>query len=159
MKIKEKIMVFDILIIGSGSAGLSAALKAKELGAKVAVVTKSYPTRSQTSMAQGGINAVIDTNFDSIDAHINDTLKSSQKLADKKIIEFICKSAPDAIKWLDSFGTPFSKKGKNIAQRKLGGTKAPRACYAQDYTGLKILHTLFDQCLKENIPFFNEFFC
>jgi len=151
-------MVYDVLIIGSGGAGLSAALKAKELGAKVLVVGKSYPTRSQTSMAQGGINAVLNSDIDSIEAHIEDTLKSSQGLADKEIVEYVCKVAPKAIEWLDKIGTPFSRKKSLIAQRKLGGSYAPRACYAQDYTGLKILHTLYDNCIKEDIEFLDEKF-
>ncbi|WP_200762974.1 FAD-dependent oxidoreductase [Nitrosophilus alvini] len=149
-------MRFDIIIVGSGGAGLSAALTAKSIGLKVAVLSKSYPTRSQTSMAQGGINAVIYPDDDSVQKHIEDTIKSSQGLADPSIVEYVCKKAPDAIRWLDSIGTPFSRNGERIAQRKLGGAANPRACYAQDYTGLKILQTLFDQCIKEDIAFLNE---
>lgn len=151
-------MVYDVLIIGGGGAGLSAALSAKEIGASVLVVNKSYSTRSQTVMAQGGINAVIDEDNDSIKQHIEDTLKSSANLANKEIVEYVCKEAPKAIEWLDSIGTPFSRSSGKIAQRRLGGTKANRACYAQDYTGLKILHTLFDYSLKEGIEFLNEHF-
>jgi len=151
-------MVYDILVIGAGGAGISAALKAKELGAKVALVSKSYVTRSQTSMAQGGINAVLEDKQELINSHIEDTLKSSQGLADKKVVEYVCKNAKDAIEWLDSIGTPFSRKDSKIAQRKLGGAKYPRACYAQDYTGLKILHTLYDNLIKENIFVFEEYF-
>ena len=151
-------MIYDVLVIGSGGAGLSAALRAKELGANVLVVTKSYPTRSQTSMAQGGINAVLDESQDSVAFHIEDTLKSSQGLADKKVVEYVCSEAKNTIEWLDSIGTPFSRKDSKIAQRKLGGAKYPRACYAQDYTGLKIIHTLYDNAVKENIEFKNEYF-
>lgn len=151
-------MIYDVLIIGSGGAGLSAALTAKEMGAKVLVVGKSYPTRSQTSMAQGGINAVLNEDIDSIESHIEDTIKSGDGLSNKEIVEYVCKEAPATIKWLDSIGTLFSRKGNFIAQRRLGGAKAPRACYAQDYTGLKILHTLYDNAIKEDIEFLDEHF-
>ncbi|WP_281951840.1 FAD-dependent oxidoreductase [Nitrosophilus kaiyonis] len=151
-------MVYDLLIIGSGGAGLSAALKAKELGLKCIVINKNYPTTAQTSMAQGGINAVLDSKNDSIYKHIEDTLKSSQGLADKKVVEYVCNEAPKIIEWLDSIGVPFSRKDKKIAQRKLGGASGKRACYVQDYTGLKILHTLYDNAIKENIEFKNDYF-
>ena len=147
----------DVAIIGSGIAGLSAALEARAKGKSVVVVSKNYPTQSQSSMAQGGINASLDPN-DSVQAHIQDTLRSSQGLANKEVVEFVCSEAPQAIAWLDSLGTPFSRKKDKIALRRLGGAKAPRACYAQDYTGLKILHTLYDNCLKRGVRFLHERF-
>jgi len=148
----------DVLIIGSGGAGLSAALSAKNSGAKVLVVGESYPTRSQTSMAQGGINAVLDTSDgDSIQKHIDDTIKASHNLADPYMVKMMCEDAPKVIEWLDGIGVPFSRTAdKKIAQRRLGGTKYPRACYSQDYTGLKIIQTLFDNCLKEEIEILNR---
>ncbi len=148
--------MIDVLVVGSGGAGLSAALQAKELGKRVAVVTKNYPTQAQTSMAQGGINAAATP--EDIEAHIADTLRSGAGLADKNVVEYVCHQAPDVIAWLDALGVPFSRKGSEIARRKLGGASAPRACYAQDYTGLKILHTLYDQALKVGIEFLNEKF-
>ncbi len=150
--------MIDILIIGSGGAGLTAALSAQKLGSKVLVVSESYPTRSQTSMAQGGINAVLsDKNGDSIQKHIEDTIKASHFLADNKMVTMMCEDAPNAVNWLDSIGVIFSRDNDaNIAQRKLGGTKYNRACYSQDYTGLKILQTLFDNSLKNKIPFLYE---
>ncbi|SFV59634.1 Succinate dehydrogenase flavoprotein subunit [hydrothermal vent metagenome] len=147
-----------VLIIGAGGAALSAAISAKEQGAEVIVVTKEYPTRSQTCMAQGGINAAI-SKEDSIDSHIADTLKSAKGLADEKAVELMCSKAPEAISWLDSIGVPFSRtQDAKIAQRRLGGATHPRACYAQDYTGLKILHTLYDYANKLEITFLNERF-
>ena len=148
----------DVLVIGSGGAGMVAALSAKEAGATVMVVGKSYPTRSQTCMAQGGINAAIGES-DSVSAHIADTLKSSQGLGDKKAIAKLCEEGIEAVAWLDKIGLPFSRSAESkIAQRRLGGASADRACYAQDYTGLKILHTLYDNCLKNQITFLNEHF-
>ncbi len=153
-------MQYDVLIIGSGGAGLSAALAAKEKGAKVLVVSEGYPTRSQTCMAQGGINAALsNVEEDSIDAHIEDTSRASKGLGDTIMIEKMCVSAPKTLAWLNSIGVPFSRtdEGK-IAQRMMGGASAKRACYSQDYTGLKILHTLYDQCLKEQIVFLHEYY-
>ena len=147
-----------VLIIGAGGSALSAALAAKRKGADVTVVTKEYPTRSQTCMAQGGINAAIGAD-DSIEAHIEDTLKSAKGLANEKAVELMCSKAPEAIAWLDSIGVPFSRtEDGHIAQRRLGGASHPRACYAQDYTGLKILHTLYDYANKLDIEFLNERF-
>ena len=143
-------MISDVLIIGAGGAGLSAAIAAKEEGLHVRVLTKEYPTRSQTCMAQGGINAALGNHGeDSVDAHIANTLKSAHGEADENAVTFMCEEAPSAIAWLDSIGVPFSRtpEGK-IAQRTLGGASAARACYAQDYTGLKILHTLYDKALS-----------
>ncbi len=151
-------MKSDVLIIGAGGAGLVAALHAKKSGARVMVLTKEYPTRSQTCMAQGGINAALgNAGEDSIAAHIQNTLKSAHGLADEDAVKLLCEEAPKAVEWLDSIGVCFSRtKDAKIAQRTLGGASAPRACYAQDYTGLKILHTLYDRCLAEGIEILNE---
>jgi len=150
----------DILIIGSGGAGLSAALSAKEAGASVLVVGKSYPTASQTSMAQGGMNASLgNVTPDSIQSHIDDTIKSAHKLCNKKMIREMCEDALNSIIWLEQLGVPFDRtETGEVAQRQLGGASSKRACYAQDYTGLKILHTLYDTCLKENIEMKEEYF-
>jgi succinate dehydrogenase / fumarate reductase flavoprotein subunit len=144
-----------VLIIGSGGAGLVSALSAHERGAEVIVASKTLPTRSQTSMAQGGVNAVLG-NEDTVSDHIEDTLRSSAGLGDEKRITFMCENAAEAVRWCNSIGLPFSRdESGGIARRRLGGASAPRACYAQDYTGLKLLHTLYDQCLKAGIVFEN----
>ncbi len=162
--------MIDILIIGSGGAGLSAALAAKEAGASVLVVGKMYPTNSQTSMAQGGINAALgNVEEDHVSLHIQDTVKSAHGLCDEDTVRHLCADAPETIAWLERLGVPFSRievpqddpnqsPTRSIAQRKMGGASAKRACYAQDYTGLKILHTLYDTCLKEGISFLDEHF-
>lgn len=148
----------DILIIGAGGAGLVAALNAHEKGSKVTIITKDYPTRSQTSMAQGGINAALgNAGEDSIESHIENTLKSAQGIASKDAINYLCSEAPRAVEWLDSIGVEFSRtKDSKIAQRALGGASSSRACYAQDYTGLKILHTLYDRVLASEIEILSD---
>ncbi|APW64384.1 hypothetical protein LPB137_00325 [Poseidonibacter parvus] len=149
--------MYDVIIIGSGAAGLTAALSAQQKDTKVLVISKTYPTHSQTVQAQGGINAVLYEDDDSVDIHTEDTYKASRGLANKDNINFMCKNAKDTINWLDSIGVPFTRNNSNqIAQRKFGGTKKLRTCYSSDYTGLKIVHTLYDQCIKENINFLNE---
>lgn len=152
--------MIDVLIIGSGGAGLSAALEAKENGSNVLVASKTYPTHSQTCQAQGGINAVLkSTKDDSFEKYIEDTHRASHNLGDIDNIKYFCEESENTIIWLSSIGVPFSKDiNNNIAQRKFGGTKAKRTCYSSDYTGLKILHTLYDQCIKNEIKFLNEYF-
>ena len=151
-------MQSDVLVIGAGGAGLVAAINAHESGAKVIIITKEYPTRSQTCMAQGGINAALgNAGEDSVEAHVQNTLKSAHGIADEKAIRLMCEEAPEAVKWLDSIGVPFSRtRDSKIAQRTLGGASCARACYAQDYTGLKILHTLYDRCLALGIEILSE---
>ncbi|MCK9371946.1 MAG: FAD-dependent oxidoreductase [Sulfuricurvum sp.] len=147
-----------ILIIGGGGAGLVSALSAQKSGAEVMVVSKTVPTRSQTSMAQGGMNAVLGGE-DTIARHIEETLRSGAGLGEEERIAFLCENAPDAVRWCNLLGLPFSCDAEGeIARRRLGGASAPRACHAQDYTGLKLLHTLYDQCLKAGIAFRNERF-
>ncbi len=152
----------DLLVVGSGGAGLAAALEAASRGAKVAVVTKSLPTQAQTCMAQGGINAALgNVEPDSPEEHVADTLRSAHGLADEAMVRTLCESAPETIAWLDRMLVPFSRVDsletphslQTIAQRRLGGASHPRACYAQDFTGLKILQSLYDRCLEAGVRF------
>ncbi len=150
--------MIDVLVVGSGGAGLSAALHAKYNGSKVKVLSKTYPTHSQTSQAQAGINAVISDENDSLDCHIEDTLKSAHHIGDSSIITNTCENAAGIINWLDEIAVPFSRdENNNIAQRQMGGAANKRACYSSDYSGLKIIHTLYDNCIKEKIEFLNEY--
>jgi len=146
-------MIYDVVIVGSGGAALSSAISLNQKGFEVLVISKSSNTASQTTQAQGGINAVLNEN-DSVQSHIDDTLKSAFNVGCKSSIEFMCQNASDTIKWLDDLGVPFSKdENNNIAQRALGGASFKRACYSSDYTGLKILHTLFDTSIKLGVKF------
>ena len=153
---------FDVLVVGSGGAGQRAALEvAHQEGLKVALITKIFPSRSATAMAQGGINGVLNNvaKEDTIEDHIFDTVKGSDYLGDQDAIEFFVNRCPAGIKELDYFGAPFSRTNENkIAQRNFGGQSYPRTCYSADKTGHVIMHTLYEQCLKENVHFLQDWY-
>ncbi len=156
---------FDVLVVGAGGAGLMAALYASKT-ANTAVISKLYPTRSHTGTAQGGVGAALgNEEEDHWEWHTFDSVKGSDYLGDQDAIEFMCYEAVQAVYELEHYGLPFSRtpEGK-IAQRPFGGhtnnvTGKPvrRACYAADRTGHMILQTLYQQCLKNNVNFFDEF--
>ena len=156
---------FDVVIVGAGGAGLRAALEASRT-ANVAVLSKLYPVRSHTGAAQGGIGAALgNMEEDSWEWHMYDTVKGSDYLGDQDAIEVLCKDAPEAVIEMEHFGLPFSRtEDGKIAQRPFGGhtrnfgeKAVRRACYSADRTGHMILHTLFEQCMKNHVRFFNEF--
>ena len=156
---------FEVIVIGAGGAGLMAALYASRT-ANTAVISKLYPTRSHTGTAQGGVGAALgNEEEDHWEWHTFDSVKGSDYLGDQDAIEFMCYEAVQAVYELEHYGLPFSRtpEGK-IAQRPFGGhtnnvTGKPvrRACYAADRTGHMILQTLYQQCLKNNVNFFDEF--
>ncbi len=156
---------YDVVIIGGGIAGLTAALTASSENCQVAVVSKVHVTRSHSVAAQGGIAASLgNEEDDQWEWHMYDTVKGSDYLADQDAVEILAKEAPNAIYMLEHLGVPFSRnrQGK-IEQRRFGGhTKnqgeAPikRACYVSDRTGRAIMDTLFDQCQQKNVNFYNE---
>lgn len=150
----------DILVVGGGLAGLAAALSS-DPQLKVAVISKVHPLRSHSVAAQGGINAALgntpDGRDDSWESHAFDTIKGSDYLADQDVAELMCERAIKTIYELEHLGVPFSRfPGGVIAQRPFGGAGLPRTCYASDRTGLVMLHTLFEQSLKKQIRFYNE---
>jgi len=156
---------FDVVVVGAGGAGLMAGLYASR-SAKTAVISKLYPTRSHTGTAQGGIGAALgNLEEDRPEWHTFDTVKGSDYLGDQDAIEFMCNEAPEAVLELEHMGLPFDRTpdGK-IAQRPFGGhtnnvTGKPvrRAAHAADRTGHMILQTLYQQCLKNNVTFFDEY--
>ncbi|GGO62748.1 succinate dehydrogenase flavoprotein subunit [Microbacterium nanhaiense] len=156
----------DVVIVGAGGAGMRAAIEAGP-HAKTAVVTKLYPTRSHTGAAQGGMAAALaNVEEDSWEWHTFDTIKGGDYLVDQDAAEILAKEAIDAVIDLENMGLPFNRTpdGK-IDQRRFGGHtrehgKAPvrRACYAADRTGHMILQTLYQNCVKLGINFFNEFY-
>lgn len=161
MKIEEarRYHKIDAVIVGAGLAGLRAALEVAKSGLTVAVITKVYPTRSHSGGAQGGIAAALaNVSEDSLEAHMFDTIKGSDYLADQDIIERFVNEALKTVYEFEHMGVPFSRtEDGRINQRPFGGHSAPRACFAQDITGHVLLHTLYEQCLRHNVLFFNEF--
>ncbi|HSJ52002.1 MAG TPA: succinate dehydrogenase flavoprotein subunit [Actinomycetota bacterium] len=157
---------YDVVIVGAGGAGLRAAIEAAD-GVRTAVISKLYPTRSHTGTAQGGVCAALaNVEEDSPEWHAFDTVKGGDYLVDQPAAQLMCEEAVDAIYELEHWGLPFNRTpdGK-IDQRRFGGHtrnhgEAPvkRACYAADRTGHMILQTLYQQCVKRNIRFFNEFY-
>jgi len=156
----------DAVIIGAGGAGLRGALEASKR-VKTAVITKLYPTRSHTGAAQGGMCAALaNVEEDNWEWHAYDTVKGSDFLADQDAVEVMCKEAIDAVLDLEHMGMPFNRtpEGK-IDQRRFGGHThhhgqgpVKRACYAADRTGHMILQTLFQQCVKQGVEFYDEFY-
>ena len=156
---------FDAVIVGAGGAGLMAALYASR-EANVAVLSKLYPTRSHTGAAQGGVGAALgNTEEDHWKWHAYDTVKGSDYLADQDAVDVLCQEAIDVVVELEHMGLPFDRfpNGK-ISQRRFGGhtnneTGKPvmRACHAADRTGHMILQTLYQQCIKNNVNFFDEY--
>ena len=158
---------YDCLVVGAGGSGLRAAVGMVEAGLKVACISKVYPTRSHTVAAQGGINAALgNMNADNWRFHMYDTVKGSDWLGDQDAIEYMTKNAPAAVYELEHYGVPFSRTPEGrIYQRAFGGqstdygkNQAYRTCAAADRTGHVILHTLFQQALKNKVRFFNEYF-
>ena len=153
---------FDVLVVGSGGAGMRAALEVgRRKGLNVALITKIFPTRSATAMAQGGVNACLNNVAaeDTIETHTFDTVKGSDYLGDQDAIEFFCSRCPEGVLEMDHMGAPFSRTQENkIAQRNFGGQSYPRTCYSADKTGHVILHTTYEQCLKEGVHFLQEWY-
>jgi len=155
-------LTFDVLVIGSGGAGMRAALEAvRQQGLSVGLMTKMFPTRSATGCAQGGINGSLqnaDPN-DSIEKHIFDTVKGSDYLGDQDAIEHFITAMPDAIRELDFLGVPFSRDSEGrIAQRNFGGASSPRTCFSADVTGHVILHALYEQCLQHGVKILADWY-
>ncbi len=157
---------YDVVIVGAGGAGMRAAIEAGP-HAKVAVVSKLFPTRSHTGAAQGGMAAALaNVEEDSWEWHTFDTVKGGDYLVDQDAAEILAKESVQAVIDLENMGLPFNRTpdGK-IDQRRFGGHtrdhgKAPvrRSCYAADRTGHMILQTLYQNCVKLGIEFYNEFY-
>jgi succinate dehydrogenase / fumarate reductase flavoprotein subunit len=161
-----RVHTYDAVIVGAGGAGMRAALEASR-HVRTAVISKLYPTRSHTGAAQGGMCAALaNVEEDSWEWHVYDTVKGGDFLVDQDAAEIMCREAIDAVLELERWGLPFNRtpEGK-IDQRRFGGHtadhgKAPvkRAAYAADRTGHMILQTLYQQCIKQGVEFFNELY-
>jgi succinate dehydrogenase / fumarate reductase flavoprotein subunit len=160
---------FDAVIVGGGGAGMRASLELAKSGFKTAVVTKVFPTRSHTVSAQGGITCAIASEDPNDDWrwHMYDTVKGSDYIGDQDAIEYMCSVGPEAVFELEHMGLPFSRKEDGrIYQRPFGGQsknydvkqQAARTCAAADRTGHALLHTLYQNNMKNETVFLNEWF-
>ncbi|UTT40509.1 succinate dehydrogenase flavoprotein subunit [Glutamicibacter mishrai] len=157
---------YDVVIVGAGGAGMRAAIESGQR-ARTAVLTKLYPTRSHTGAAQGGMCAALaNVEEDNWEWHTFDTIKGGDYLVDQDAAEVMAKEAIDAVLDLEKMGLPFNRtpEGK-IDQRRFGGhtrdhgkAAVRRACYAADRTGHMILQTLYQNCVKHNVEFYNEYY-
>ena len=156
---------FDTVIVGSGGAGLYAALEASK-ASKTAVLSKLYPVRSHTGAAQGGISAALgNVEEDKPEWHAYDTVKGGDYLVDQQAAKILTEEAVQAVYDLENRGLPFNRTPEGrIDQRRFGGHTrnfgdgpVRRACYAADRTGHMILQTLYQQCIKNNVAFYDEF--
>ncbi|MDQ0788761.1 succinate dehydrogenase / fumarate reductase flavoprotein subunit [Streptomyces sp. B3I7] len=161
-----KIHKYDTVIVGAGGAGMRAAIESTKRS-RTAVLTKLYPTRSHTGAAQGGMAAALaNVEEDNWEWHTFDTVKGGDYLVDQDAAEILAKEAIDSVLDLEKMGLPFNRTPDGtIDQRRFGGHsrnhgEAPvrRSCYAADRTGHMILQTLYQNCVKEGVEFFNEFY-
>lgn len=158
---------YDVVVVGAGGAGLRATLGMSTQGLKTACISKVFPTRSHTVAAQGGVGAALGNmgDGDKWEYHFYDTIKGSDWLGDQDAIEYMCKHAKESVIELEHFGVPFSRtEDGKIYQRPFGGhtinkgeSMAHRACAAADRTGHAILHTLYQQCVRNQAEFFVEY--
>jgi succinate dehydrogenase / fumarate reductase flavoprotein subunit len=157
---------YDVVIVGAGGAGMRAAIESGPR-ARTAVLTKLYPTRSHTGAAQGGMCAALaNVEEDNWEWHNFDTIKGGDYLVDQDAAEIMCKEAIDAVLDLEKMGLPFNRTPEGrIDQRRFGGhtrdhgkAAVRRACYAADRTGHMILQTLYQNCVKQGIEFFDEYY-
>jgi succinate dehydrogenase / fumarate reductase, flavoprotein subunit len=152
--------VHDVLVVGAGCAGMRAAIEAHDAGADVALLSKIHPVRSHSGAAEGGINAALgNASEDDPEKHTFDTVKGSDYLGDQDAIEILCLEAPDDVYQLENWGAVFSRtEDGRIAQRPFGAAGEPRTAYAADITGHVLVHVLYEQVMKRDIPAYEEYF-
>jgi succinate dehydrogenase / fumarate reductase flavoprotein subunit len=152
--------VHDVLVVGAGCAGMRAAIEAHDSGADVALLSKIHPVRSHSGAAEGGINAALgNASEDDPEKHTFDTVKGSDYLGDQDAIEILCVEAPDDVYQLENWGAIFSRtEDGRIAQRPFGAAGEPRTAYAADITGHVLVHVLYEQVMKRDIPAYEEYF-
>ncbi len=159
-KVKTGDVTYDVLIIGSGGAGMRAALAAMEnKDLKVAVMTKLMPTRSASTMAQGGMNGVtgVTDPADSVESHVFDTVKGADYLCDQDAVEYFAERAGKNIFEMDYMGYPYNRQADgSFHQRKMGGSSHARAAYFEDRAGHAMVHTLYEQCLAHDVDFISD---
>jgi succinate dehydrogenase/fumarate reductase flavoprotein subunit len=149
---------FDVLVIGGGAAGLRAAIAAKHAGASVGLITKVHPLRTNSALAQGGLNAPLGKD-DSPDNFATDTLSAGDGLCEADVVRTLAQEASKEVLWLEHMGVPFNRsQGNQLALRRFGANSRSRTCYADDRTGHIVLQVLHEQFQREQIPSFEEWF-
>ncbi len=147
---------YDVLIVGGGVAGLRAALAAKQAGVQVALLSKTHPLRSHSATSSDGLNAAFGKD-DSWQQHAQDTVRAGAGLCDQAAVEEMCRAASDDIIQLDHIGVPFNRNAEGKLDRwGLGGHTLPRTAFSADMTGHAALNTLHEQCMREDIPSYEE---
>jgi len=146
---------YDVLVVGGGVAGSCAALAAQEAGARVAIVSKTHPVRSHAA-SPGGFNASLSPQ-DSPAQHVRDSADAGAGLCELNVLEILCNEAPQEALRLDHLGVPFARSSSGtLALRQLNGSRTSRTVFAADFTGHVVLHTLYEQLLKAQIPIYDE---
>ena len=150
----------DVVVVGAGCAGMRAAIEAFDAGADVELLSKIHPVRSHSGEAEGGINAALgNASEDDPEKHAFDTVKGSDYLGDQDAIEILCDEAPSDVYQLERWGAVFSRtEDGRIAQRPFGAAGEPRTAYAADITGHVLIHVLYEQVMKRDIPTYEEYF-
>lgn len=152
------VLFHDVLVVGSGVAGLRAALAARDNGAGVAVASKFHPLRSDSVSIHSGVNAALEGD-DSFEKHAFDTVNSGDYLCDQSVVQEMCEKAPETIRELEEIGVLFSRvEGGEIARRSLGAHAFPRTCFFKEKIGRSIMNSLYFQLLKKNIPVYVDLF-
>ena len=149
---------FDVVVIGGGVSGLRAAIAAKRAGASVALISKTHPLKSNSAIAQGGINAPLGKD-DSPEAFAQDTLAAGDGLCERSVVQSFAEEAAREVIWLDRMGVPFNRdKEGRLDRRAFGSNSRSRSCFADDRTGHIVLQVLYEQFQREGIARFEEWF-
>jgi len=149
---------FDVVVVGGGASGLRAAIAAKRAGASVALLSKSHPLRSNSAIAQGGINAPLGKD-DSAENFANDIMAAGDGLCERAVVQSFVQDATKEVLWLEHMGAPFNRdKDGRIDRRPFGSNSRNRSCYADDRTGHIVLTVLHEQFQRLGIPSFEEWF-
>ena len=147
---------YDVLVVGGGVAGLRAVLTAQEAGVRVALISKTHPVRSHAAASPGGFNAALSAE-DSDALHVKDSAEAGRGLCETEVLTLLCREAPHEALRLDFLGVPLTRNDAGaFALRRLNGSRTARAVFAADFTGHVVLHTLYEQTLKMQIPVFDE---